>query len=277
MYVPPQKVVENMIEAGRMKANLPLKDLLVRGFLSACFLGYATALAVKASVQTGIPVIGALIFPVGFVMIILTGLELVTGNFALIPISVAEGKTTFGKLLYNWFWVFFAHVVGGAFFAVLFFIALTNFGFAEGGELAKKIADIARAKTVGYAQYGLAGLITVFTKAILCNWMVTMGVVMALTSQTVGGKILAMWLPIFTFFALGFEHSVVNLFVIPAGILFGAGISVSDWWIWNQIPVTLGNIIGGLVFTGFALYVTHKKKEVQKEVAVLNLKEQTQP
>ena len=276
MYVPPQKVVENMIEAGRMKANLPLKDLLVRGFLSACFLGYATALAVKASVQTGIPVIGALIFPVGFVMIILTGLELVTGNFALIPISVAEGKTTFGKLLYNWFWVFFAHVVGGAFFAGLFFIALTNFGFAEGGELAKKIADIARAKTVGYAQYGLAGLITVFTKAILCNWMVTMGVVMALTSQTVGGKILAMWLPIFTFFALGFEHSVVNLFVIPAGILFGAGISVADWWVWNQIPVTLGNIIGGLVFTGFALYVTHKKKEVQKEVTVLNLKEQTQ-
>ena len=68
-----------------------------------------------------------------------------------------------------------------------------------------------------------------------------------------------MWLPILTFFAQGFEHSVVNMFVIPAGMILGAPVSIGDWWLWNQIPVTLGNILGGFVFTGFALYVTHKK------------------
>src|SRR5690606_18908658 len=105
------------------------------------------------------------------------------------------------------------------------------------------------------------GLIEVFAKAILCNWMVTMGVVMALTSTSTAGKIVAMWLPIMTFFGQGFEHSVVNMFVIPAGMLFGADVSFAEWWMWNQIPVTVGNVVGGVLFTGTALYVTHRRKQ----------------
>jgi formate/nitrite transporter FocA (FNT family) len=97
------------------------------------------------------------------------------------------------------------------------------------------------------------------SKAILCNWMVTLGVVMALTSQSTIGKIVAMWLPILTFFAQGFEHSVVNMFVIPAGMLVGAHVSVQQWWLWNQLPVTIGNIFGGLIFTGLALHLTYRK------------------
>jgi formate/nitrite transporter FocA (FNT family) len=83
---------------------------------------------------------------------------------------------------------------------------------------------------------------------------------MGLTSTSTIGKIAAMWLPIVTFFAQGFEHSVVNMFVIPAGMAFGADVSFSDWWLWNQIPVTLGNIAGGLLFTGMALYLTYGKR-----------------
>ena len=71
---------------------------------------------------------------------------------------------------------------------------------------------------------------------------------------------MAMWLPILTFFAQGFEHSVVNMFAIPAGMLMGAGVSAREWWLWNQIPVTLGNIVGGLVFTGMALQLTYRKR-----------------
>ena len=89
---------------------------------------------------------------------------------------------------------------------------------------------------------------------------------MSLTSQSTIGKIAAMWLPILTFFAQGFEHSVVNMFVIPAGMILGSQASFSDWWLWNQIPVTLGNIFGGFIFTGFALYVTHKKTSALAEV-----------
>ena len=78
-----------------------------------------------------------------------------------------------------------------------------------------------------------------------------------MTSQSTVGKIAAMWLPILIFFGQGFEHSVVNMFVIPTGMLLGAKVSVSDWWLWNQLPVTLGNLVGGLLFTGLFLYWTY--------------------
>jgi formate/nitrite transporter FocA (FNT family) len=80
---------------------------------------------------------------------------------------------------------------------------------------------------------------------------------MGMTTNSTVGKIVAIWLPIFTFFAQGFEHAVVNMFIIPTGMLLGAKVSLADWWLWNQIPVTLGNLFGGFVFTGLALYVTH--------------------
>lgn len=80
-----------------------------------------------------------------------------------------------------------------------------------------------------------------------------MGVVMGLTSRSTLGKIVACWLPVFAFFALGYEHSIVNMFVIPAGIFMGAPISLGTWWMWNQIPVTLGNLLGGFLFVGFPM------------------------
>src|ERR1700687_3979202 len=99
-------------------------------------------------------------------------------------------------------------------------------------------------------------MVSVFVKGILCNWLVCLGVVMAMTSTSTVGKIVATWLPIFTFFALGFEHTVVNMFIIPTGMMLGAKVSVYQWWVWNQIPVPLGNFVGGFVFTGLALYST---------------------
>ena len=97
-----------------------------------------------------------------------------------------------------------------------------------------------------------------FVKAILCNWMVCLGVVMAMCSASTIGKIAAAWLPVVIFFGQGFEHAVVNMFVIPTGMLLGAKVSLFDWWVWNQIPVTLGNLCGGLPFTGLFLYWTYQ-------------------
>jgi len=253
-YVKPEAVVEHMVQAGTNKAKLPIKDLLIRGGLSGALLGFATTLAFTGTIQTRIGIVGALIFPVGFVMIVLLGLELVTGNFALVPLAVREGKITLGELLSSWGWVFVGNLMGGMFYAYLFTLTLS-----ADSDMAKQIIGIAEAKTLGYAKLGFHGMVVVVSKAILCNWMVTVGVVMALTSQSTIGKIAAMWLPILTFFAQGFEHSVVNMFVIPAGMILGAHVSIPEWWLWNQVPVTLGNVIGGLVFTGLALHLTHRK------------------
>jgi formate/nitrite transporter len=253
-YVRPDAVVEQMVQAGATKSRLPLNDLLIRGFLSGALLGFATTLAFTGALQTKAGLVGALIFPVGFVMIVLLGLELVTGNFALIPLAVRDRRTTLGALATNWSWVFVGNLLGSLFYALLFVLTV-----APDSEMARQLVAVSEAKTLAYARLGVAGLAVLVSKAILCNWMVTLGVAMALTSQSTIGKIAAMWLPILTFFAQGFEHSVVNMFAIPAGMLLGARVALADWWMWNQIPVTLGNIAGGMLFTGLALHLTHGK------------------
>ena len=260
-YVKPEEIVENMLRAGENKASLSVKDLLIRGSLSGVFLGYATTLALTGITQTGFGIVGAIIFPIGFVMIILLGLELATGNFALLPIAVKDKRISISKLAYNWSWVLFGNLIGSIFYALLYTIVITKMGNIDPETLivAQKIIAIAEGKTLGYAKFGFDGTISAFTSAILCNWMVTLGAVMAFTSTTTIGKITAMWLPIMTFFALGFEHAIVNMFVIPAGIMLGADVTVANWWIYNEIPVLIGNVFGGMIFTGFALYFTTRK------------------
>jgi formate/nitrite transporter len=257
-YAEPSDVVAAMVDASQNKLALAPRDLLIRGAISGALLGAATTLAFTGAATTGQPIVGALIFPVSLVMIVLLGLELVTGSFAIVPLARLEGKATWSAVIANWSWVFLANLLGSLAFGALIAISLTNMGKVEVAGVAARIVAVAEAKTIANAAIGTAGMVSVFVKAILCNWLVCLGVVMALTSTSTVGKIAATWLPIFLFFALGFEHAVVNMFVIPTGILLGAKVSVADWWLWNQIPVTLGNLVGGFVFTGLALYATYK-------------------
>lgn len=259
-YIKPQEILSNMIQAGAAKAVLPARDLLIRGVLAGALLGVATTLAITAALQT-VPLVGALIFPVGFVIIVLLGLELVTGNFALLPLAFIERRISFSKMLSALGWVFFGNLLGSLAYAGIFWTAQSMMGHAPGGAIADKIVAIAQAKTTGFNTYGGAGMVGAFSKAMLCNWLVCFGVVMAMTSSSTSGKIIACWLPIFAFFAQGFEHSVVNLFVIPCGMMFGAKVTFADWWLSNQLIVTLGNLVGGLLFTGLALYLTYRRRD----------------
>ena len=263
-YAKPADVVATMIEAGRAKLALPVTDLVVRGMLSGALLGAATSLAFTGAVQTGQPLVGAVIFPVGFIMIVLLGLELVTGSFSLLPLARFEYGASNGKIIANWGWVFLGNLIGSVLYGALLAIALTDLGQIAPTGVAARIIAVAEAKTTGYAAFGAAGMITAFVKAMLCNWMVCLGVVMAMTTTSTVGKIAAAWMPIFVFFAQGFEHAVVNMFIIPTGMMMGAKVSVADWWLWNQIPVTLGNIVGGFIFTGLALYLTYRPKAAAK-------------
>jgi formate transporter len=267
-YVKPTDIVTTMIESARAKLALGPRDLLIRGMLSGALLGAATSLAFTAMISTGQPLVGALIFPVGLVMIVLLGLELVTGSFGLLPLARLEDGVDLRKIVANWSWVFVGNLIGSVIYGALLVIALTNMGKIEPAGVAARIVSIAEAKTVGYAAYGAAGWVTAFVKAMLCNWLVCLGVVMAMCTTSTVGKIAATWLPIFLFFAQGFEHAVVNMFIIPTGMMLGAKVSFVDWWLWNQIPVTLGNLVGGFVFTGLALYATHRPVRVAKTAFV---------
>jgi formate/nitrite transporter len=216
---------------------------------------------VFVALSQGLPgLVGAIIFPVGFVILVLLGFELATGNFALLPAALMERRISGGAMLRNWTWVLVGNLLGSMFYALLFYLAITSFGANNGGALGDQVRQIAEKKTAGYAALGGAGWGTAFVKAMLCNWMVTVGAMLAFASRSTIGKVAAMWLPISIFFAHGYEHSIVNMFVIPAGMLLGAHVSVGQWWWWNQIPVTLGNIVAGALFTGLALWYTYARK-----------------
>nr|WP_160725959.1 formate/nitrite transporter family protein [Bacillus sp. USDA818B3_A] len=266
--ISPNQIIESMVQSGEAKAKLPIRDLLIRGVLSGALLGFGTTLAFTAEIQTGMGIVGAILFPTAFVIIILLGLELVTGSFALLPVAVLGKKVTISQMMKNWLWVIAGHILGGILYAILYIIAITQLGHVNNHPVAAKIVAVAEAKTLGYKNLGTDGLIVVFVKAVLCNWMVTLGAVMAMTTKSVGGKIAAMWLPILIFFAQGFEHAVVNMFVIPAGMMLGAQITLADWWLWNQLPVLAGNLVGGFLFTGLSLYLTHRKTDTQKIIEI---------
>ena len=260
-YVKPVDMVAAMSESGAVRADLSISDMLVRGMMAGALLGIATSLALTGAVQTGVPFAGALIFPVGFVMIVALGLELVTGNFAILAVSAMAGRCTWGAVNRNWIWGFIGNLIGSVIYALLLVIALTNVWHVAPTGVAQRIIDTAVLKTTAYQPFGFAGIVSAFVKAMLCNWMVCLGVTMAMMSTSTVGKLFGAWLPIFIFFAQGFEHAVVNMFVIPAGMMLGAKVTFGDWWLWNQIPVTLGNLVGGLLFIAIPWFLTFRPRD----------------
>jgi formate/nitrite transporter len=260
-YVQPTELIKDAIQAAAKKAALPVGDLLLRSFLAGGLLAYATSLAFTVLAQNVAPIVGALLFPVGFVILVLLGLELATGNFALLPMGWAAGRVSPSEMIRNLGWVYLGNLAGSLFYGLLFYLAVTNCGASGSGAVGELVKAAAQKKTLGYMALGLRGWETAFLKGVLCNWMVTLGAVLAMASRSTIGKVIAMWLPIMTFFAHGYEHSIVNMFLIPTGMLLGAPVSLGQWWIWNQIPVTLGNFVSGALLTGLLLYVTNMPRK----------------
>ncbi|WP_310449359.1 formate/nitrite transporter family protein [Sulfuritalea sp.] len=256
-YVAPAQLMEEIGAAAAKKAALGTQAMLLKGFLSGALLAYATAFAFKAAdgfTGGAAALIAGAVFPVGFAMIVLLGLELATGNFAVLPVGIARGKVSWEQTLRNWGWVYLGNFLGCAFTGFLIALALTE-AFIQGpGPLGAKLIAVAEAKTLSYQHAGINGWLTAFVKGVLCNWMVALGTVLALSSTASTGKIASIWLPVSTFFALALEHSIVNMFVIPTAMMLGAEITVTQWLLWNQLPVTLGNIVGGAVLTGLLLH-----------------------
>ena len=255
--VKPAQVVQAMIELGAAKTRLSVSELFVRSMLAGAFLGVSTTLAFTAATQTGMPIVGALIFPVGFSMIVVLGLDLITGSFALLPLAVMAKKATMGQLVANWVITFIGNFVGSLILAYLMYLSLSKGGHDLTDPIIAKVTAAVTARSAGFANLGTYGVVTAFVRAILCNWMVCLGVVMALCASTSVGKILGCWLPILIFFAQGFEHAVVNMSLFPLGIMLGAGTTTGQYLLVNELPVTIGNLVGGFLFTGLALYLCY--------------------
>jgi formate/nitrite transporter len=258
-YVAPHELVTKMIDAGEAKIRMSTSDTLIRAYMAGAILALAAAFAVTVSVQTNDPLVGAILFPVGFCMLYLMGFDLLTGVFTLVPLALIDKRPgmSIAGLLRNWGLVFVGNFAGAFTVAVMMAVIFT-FGFSEApNPVGQKLASIGVARTLGYAAHGAAGMLTLFIRGVLCNWMVSSGVVGAMMSRSVSGKVIAMWMPVMVFFYMGFEHSIVNMFLFPTGLILGGNFSIGNYLIWNEIPTLAGNVVGGLTFVGLTLYATH--------------------
>jgi formate transporter len=260
-YLSPAEFVPKMIDAGESKLLMSTRDTLIRAYMAGAILALAAAFAVSITINTGNALVGSLLFPVGFCMLYLLGFDLLTGVFTLAPLAVLDGRpgATWGGVMRNWSLVFIGNFAG-ALTVALFMAIIFTFGFSEApNAIGHKIGGIGEARTLGYAAHGAAGMLTLFIRGVMCNWMVSTGVVAAMLSTSVTGKVVAMWMPILVFFYMGFEHSVVNMFLFPSGLMLGGHFTLMDYLLWNEIPTVLGNLVGGLTFVGATLYSTHYK------------------
>ncbi len=267
-YLEPTEFVTKMVDAGESKVYMSTKDTLIRAFMAGATLALAAVFAITVAVKTGSPLLGAVLFPVGFIMLYLMKFDLLTGVFTLVPLALIDKRpgVTVSQVLRNWGLVFVGNFAGALAVAFMMSFILTYGYNMDGGAIAEKVGKIGEARTLGYKAHGFGGWMTIFIRGMLCNWMVSMGVVGAMISTSATGKMAAMWMPIMLFFYMAFEHSIVNMFLFPFSMIMGGGFTIADYLIWNELPTVLGNMVGGLVFVGLPLYYTHVKMSADRHL-----------
>ncbi|PHR56904.1 MAG: formate transporter [Arcobacter sp.] len=270
-YLVPTEFVTKMVDSGESKVYMSTKDTLIRAFMAGAILALAAVFAITVAMKSGSFILASALFPVGFIMLYLMKFDLLTGVFMLVPLAWIDKRpgVTVPQILRNWGLVALGNL-GGALTVAFMMAFIFTYGTFDpniagfGGKIATKVAGIGEARTLGYQAHGILGWITVFFRGMLCNWMVAMGVVGAMVSTTVSGKAIAMWMPIMLFFFMGFEHSIVNMFLFPFSLIMGGDFTITDYLLWNELPVALGNLAGGLLFTGLTLYFTHVKESPKR-------------
>lgn len=258
-YCNPKEIADAAIQKGTEKATASNVAVAVLGFLGGAFiaLGYLAYIRVTGTMPEEwgsiVTFAGAAVFPVGLVLILLGGGELLTGNMMAVSLAFFAKKIKLSQVLRNWVLIALFNFLGALFVAYFFghFVGLTEGAFLE------KTVHTAEAKI--HDPFWVA-----FVSGIGCNWLVGMGVWLSYGAKDFAGKILAIWFPVMTFVLIGFQHVVANMFVIPAAIF--AGELAWSSFLPNIIPVFLGNLVGGAVFVSLFYYLTYKKGEVNLSV-----------
>lgn len=287
----PPKIVGLASNAGTYKSKLSVFQLLIRGFMAGAYIAIGGALCtvcvtgVSAHLGPGIAkLVGGSVFPVGLIAIVLTGTELFTGDCMLVPMAAMMKKISWSAVWRNWLWVYIGNVVGSFFYAYIMAAGPLVTGQADGTMAVNAFGltaiNIAVGKILTYKAVGAAGIWSCFIKAIGCNFLVNIAILMAISADNVVGKFFGIWFPIMAFVSTGFEHCVANMYFLPTGkflvdwypavvgkigglLANNNGLSWVDVWWWNIIPVTIGNIFGGFLFIGVAYYLMFRNEVPQ--------------
>lgn len=259
----PREITEAAVNAGTAKATLTVNSL-PRLMLASCLAGAYIAFGgiLSLIVGYGFPEITAAnpslqkllsgcMFPIGLILVVTLGAELFTGNNALLIPSWARGNHGFGTVIRNWTLVYLGNFIGALLFTYIMVYAC---GLTAAGPYHTAIVSIAKAKVS-------MPWLTVLIKGIGANWCVCLAVWLALAGKTFFEKALGCWLPVMAFVALGYEHSIANMFFIPLGMMEGADVGVWEAVWCNLIPATIGNIIGGALLVGAVYTYLHEIRQ----------------
>ena len=247
----PADVALRIEEAGVKKAGLPALPLATLSILAGAFiaLGAAAFTAALAGTPPGFGparLLGGLIFSTGLILVVVAGAELFTGN-ALIVMAWVDRRVSLRSLLRNWAYAFFGNLVGAL--GVVALMAFSGLLTGAVGETAQKI---------GAAKETL-GPLEAFTRGILCNMLVCLAVWLTFAARSVTDKILAIVFPITAFVLLGYEHSIANMYLIPAGWAAGAPVNIAGF-LGNLLPVTFGNVVGGAGGVALTYWLAYRPK-----------------
>ena len=286
VFHPPVAIVAKAGDAGKYKTGLPAWNMLLRGFMAGAYIAIGGALATVCS--TGIQAADATLrygtasagfsqlilgatFPVGLIIIVLTGAELFTGDAMLAPMAAFIHKISWMNVLNLWVWVYIGNLIGSIWYAYL--MAYGPFSSWDAAGAATVTAFGTRAIAIGVAKtsyIGTAGMWSAFLKAVGCNWLVNLAILLGICADDLIGKFFGIWFPIMAFVSTGFEHSVANMYFIPAGIFtqgfvtdptkVTASLNWVSMWTSNLIIVTIGNIVGALFFVGVIYWVAFRKE-----------------
>lgn len=257
-------ICEATVDVGERKVRSSKLETFVLGILAGAFIGLGALFYTITTTNSGLGfgparLLGGAVFSLGLILVVIAGAELFTGN-NLISVAAYTGRITAGEVLQNWLWVYPANFVG-AMVVVGLIYGTGVWEFADYG-VGAKMVSIAAGKTS-------LGAVALFTRAILCNFLVCLAVWMAAGANSISGKVMAMIFPVAGFVAMGFEHSIANMYFIPMGLilqgkaeiaaLIGSGFPSLSWvgFLYNLVWVTFGNIIGGCLFVGVPYYVCH--------------------
>lgn len=252
----PKEVLALVERAASDKISLPVRKILILSFLAGAYIsmGGLFSIVIGYGFPSMAPAPGlqrlfsGLVFPLGLMLVVFAGAELFTGNNAVLVPGALGRRYGWRKVLENWMLVYIGNFVGSLFFAC-FLVKLPGMLSAEAW----------RSAAVGVAEAKVSmPWLTVFLRGIGANWLVCLAVWLGLSANDVAGRLLGLFFPIMCFVAIGYEHSVANMFFIPLGMMHGASVTVSDFLFANLVPATLGNIVGGAVFVGGIYWYVNK-------------------
>ncbi|WP_373839710.1 formate/nitrite transporter family protein [Methanospirillum sp.] len=284
-YHTPSEIIVKGIESGKYRMSLPGWNILIRGWMAGAYIAMGASLmiivstGVASALGAGIAqLLSGFVFPLGLILVVLTGAELFTGDAMLAPFTAFSSHCNWNAVFRLWILSYIGNVIGAVFFACLLTFGVLLQPGHDGMTASTFAVTMVTFASERCSYQGINGARVCFIKAVAAGWLINLAVLLGICADDAVGKIAGIWFPSMALASTGFEHSITNAALVPAGLLcapyltflqvaqvgpLAGNLGWSTFLMNNLIPATAGNLFGGLVFSGFFLWIVFKKEIIR--------------